>query len=248
MANISAIAKTPHVITTLEAAQGYAVIHISWPSPFFDTNYSIAWGVEDSTPGIGPSLNFSVGDKHNVTANGFDATVYLLAVPVVQKTVNLIGIDTTQDIVFNVLNTSAYNVTLYYQSLGTGDNSTLIPAIMWTDPQGNAQELTYPYLGTVTGDGSGGGLLQNYALPFLCKAGTTCTCCGRLSRLLHHKIIVTNSKVFTKNRVVWVQAGKYRHAFLYVKVADSRTNLGAADVLEFQNQSCHKGTSLLNTL
>jgi len=172
MANISAIAKTAHVITAAEAAQGYAVVHISWPSQFFDTNYAIAWGVEDLTPGIGASLNFSVGDKHNVTPQGFDAIVYLLAVPVVQKTVNRIGTGAPEDVVFNVLNTGAYSVTLYYQSLGTGDSSTLVPTITWTDPQGNPQILTYPYLGTVTGDGSGGGLLQNYALPFLCLAGT----------------------------------------------------------------------------
>jgi len=172
MANISAIAKTDHIITAQEAAQGYASVHISWPSPFFDTNYCIAFGVEDLTAGLAPNLNLAVGDKHNVTPQGFDATIYLLSVPLVQAKQTDLGVSVPESLSFSVAQTTTYDVTLYYQSLGTGDDSTLIPTISWTDPQGNPQSLTYPYLGPVTGDGSGGGLLQNYSLPFLCLGGT----------------------------------------------------------------------------
>jgi hypothetical protein len=172
MANISAIAKTPHVITAQEAAQGYAVVHVTWPSPFYDTNYAITFGVED-TSNLTPGLNFSVGDKHNVTPQGFDATVYLLAVPIVQQTKNYIGVGAPETILYPVLATGTFVETLYYQSLGLGDSSTLWPTLSWTDPQGNVQTLTIPYLGTISGDGSGQGLLQNYSLPVLALGGTT---------------------------------------------------------------------------
>jgi hypothetical protein len=65
-------------------------------------------------------------------------------------------------------------MTLYYQSLGEGTSSdTLSPTITWIDPQGNAQSLAYPYLGSINGDASDG--LQNYSLPFLVKGGTELT-------------------------------------------------------------------------
>jgi len=171
MANISAIAKTTHVITAQEAAQGYASVHVSWPSPFYDTNYSIAFSVEDLSPGLSPSLNFAVGDKHNVTPQGFDATIYLLSVPLVQAKQTFINTSAAEDIPFSVAATTTYDVTLYYQSLGLGSGSdTLSPTIAWTDPQGNAQSLAYPYLGPISGDNSDP--LQNYSLPFLVKGGT----------------------------------------------------------------------------
>ena len=85
MANISATAKAAHTVTAQEAAQGFCVVHISWPSPFYDTNYVTTWAIEDTgNLAGGPSLNLAPGDKHNVSPTGFDATVYLTSFPVVQ--------------------------------------------------------------------------------------------------------------------------------------------------------------------
>jgi hypothetical protein len=171
MANISALATTAHTVTAAEAANGFAQVHVTWPSPFYDTNYVTTFSVEDIS-GLPPGVNLAVGDKHNVTPQGFDAIILLASIPIVQAKQTDIGVSVPEDLHFTLLATTTYNVTLYYQSLGTGDDSTLFPTITWVDPQGNPQSLTYPYLGTISGDGSNQGLLQNYSIPFLALGGS----------------------------------------------------------------------------
>ena len=172
MANISATAKAVKTVTAQEAAQGFCVVHVSWISPFYDTNYVATWAVEDTgNLAGGPSLNLAPGDKHNVSPTGFDATVYLTSFPVVQAKLTKSNISVPVDFSTVLQQTTLYNITLYYQSLGLGSGAaSLSPTISWTDPQDNPQSLAYPYLGPISGDLSDP--LQNYSIPFLALKGS----------------------------------------------------------------------------
>ncbi len=124
MANISATTKASHLVTAQEASQGFCVVHVSWPSPFYDTNYVTTWAVEDTgNLSGGPSLNLAPGDKHNVTPQGFDATVYLTSFPVVQAKLVESNISTPVDFKTVLYQTTLYNITLYYQDVAEGDGS-----------------------------------------------------------------------------------------------------------------------------
>jgi len=58
--------QTAHASYSLTAADilnGFASIPLTWPEPFADTDYDVAWAVQDLTAAA-PSLNFGVGDFH----------------------------------------------------------------------------------------------------------------------------------------------------------------------------------------
>lgn len=70
-------AKVPYIVTRDDVLRNWALVHIQWSVPFEDGNYTCAWSIED--PGLTPDLDYSTGDIHNKTPQGFDAVFYLNA-------------------------------------------------------------------------------------------------------------------------------------------------------------------------
>jgi len=175
MANISTLASTSHTITTQDALQGFCSVPVSWISSFFDTNYNLVWSIEDTSINS-PSLNLSQGDTYNISPTGFEALIVLTNIPIVLATQVEINTSSPQSLSFSVPYTTTYQITLYYQSLATGNGSeSLSPTITWVDPQGNIQSLAYPYIGPIVNDISdpNAATLQSYSIPFLAKANST---------------------------------------------------------------------------
>ena len=77
MANISAIKKVIHDVTTDEANTGVAGVRVLWDSPFYDTNYVISFTIEVGTVSIGNDLAACISD---VTPAGFTAQVYVSSI------------------------------------------------------------------------------------------------------------------------------------------------------------------------
>jgi hypothetical protein len=69
-----------------------------------------------------------------------------------------------------------YQITFYYGPAGVTGSGSWSPVVAWTDPNGNAQTLEYPFLGYATaGDVPN---IQSYSIPFACKANTSITVTG----------------------------------------------------------------------
>jgi hypothetical protein len=77
MANISAIKKVIHVVTTDEANAGVAAIRVLWDSPFYDTNYVISWTMEIDDTLVSSSGMLCITD---VTPAGFTAQMFVSSI------------------------------------------------------------------------------------------------------------------------------------------------------------------------
>ena len=178
MANISAQASTKYTLTQEDIINGWAKVHISWPSPFNDTNYTPTWAVEDLSGTI--DLSFEVGDIHNMSGSGFDAVVYLTAaIPLVQGQESVVAGTVTSPVVLQTVETTLYQVTFYYGPSGATGSGTWTPTATWEDPSGNNLSLGSPFLGPATaGDPNN---LQSYSIPFFVLGGTPITISGAYS-------------------------------------------------------------------
>ena len=115
MANISAQASAMHTLTQDDITNSFAIVHINWPSPFYDTNYTPTFSVEDLASVV--DLSFEVGDIHNLAPDGFDAIVYMTAaaIPILQGQVDLVdSTSTLAPITLTAPITTLYQVTFYY--------------------------------------------------------------------------------------------------------------------------------------
>jgi hypothetical protein len=180
MANISTMARTTYAITQDDILNGYFGVDMLWDSPFNDTNYNIAWSIND----VGQnylSLDYSTGDIHFKRRDGFIAVVTLPAsAPLIQGQYDVVaGIVPSGDLIsVTVPLRTLYQVTFYYgPSDNTGNSGeTWYPTMSWVDPAGNALELTNPYLGVATGGNVNN--YQSYSIPFYAEANTPITLTG----------------------------------------------------------------------
>ena len=179
MANISAQASAKYTITSTDILNGFALVHIDWPSPFYDTNYTPTFSVEDVDVSVG--LSFEVGDIHNITPHGLDAIVYLTAaLPLVQGQADLIAsTNNLTPITLTVPLTTLYQVTFYYGPSGSTGSGTWTPTVTWIDPSNNNLTLTGPYLGPATAGSPEN--YQSYSIPFFVKGGTPISVTGAYS-------------------------------------------------------------------
>jgi len=157
-----------YTVTSADVLLGYAVVPITWPIPWPDTHYTIAWGLHD----LGPvaSLNNAVGDFHNVTTTGFNAVITLLpAIPLIQGQQFDTNINTPQTLTFGATADGLYQLNFFFQSLGTGDSTqNLTMETDYTDVNGNPQ-VVGPYGTGLTGDVTS---VTSYSIPILVKGGT----------------------------------------------------------------------------
>jgi hypothetical protein len=179
MANISAQASTKYTLTAQDIVNGWATVHMTWPSPFYDTNYTPTFCVEDLSSPI--DLSFEVGDIHNMTPAGLDAIVYLTAaIPILQGQTDLVNTtNSLAPITLTAPITTLYQVTFYYGPATASGSGTWTPAVSWTDPSGNVLVMTGPYLGSATAGSVEN--YQSYSIPYFAKAGTPITVTGAYS-------------------------------------------------------------------
>ena len=180
MANISAQASAMHTLTQDDITNSFAIVHINWPSPFYDTNYTPTFSVEDLDSVI--DLSFEVGDIHNLAPDGFDAIVYMTAaaIPILQGQVDLVdSTSTLAPITLTAPITTLYQVTFYYGPADNSGSGTWTPTVTWEDPNGNMLTMTGPYLGPATaGDVNN---YQSYSIPYFVEANTPITVTGAYS-------------------------------------------------------------------
>lgn len=69
--------QTAYTITQNDVNAGYAVITVTWATPFADTDYVVVQGIHDTTVGGATSNDYSPGDVHNLTASGFSSAIYV---------------------------------------------------------------------------------------------------------------------------------------------------------------------------
>lgn len=68
--------RVSYLMTTQDIANGYAVVPITFPKPFTDTNYTVVFGINDLDPApAGSNLDYYVGDIHQKTTTGFNAVI-----------------------------------------------------------------------------------------------------------------------------------------------------------------------------
>jgi hypothetical protein len=179
VANISAQAATKYSLTSQDIVNGWAKVHISWSSPFYDTNYTPTFSVEDLDSVV--DLSFEVGDIHNMKPDGLDAVIYLTAaIPLLQGQVDLVDSESTlAPITLTAPITTLYQVTFYYGPADNSGSGTWTPTVTWQDPSGNDLTMTGPYLGPATaGDVNN---YQSYSIPYFVKAGTPIAVTGAYS-------------------------------------------------------------------
>lgn len=191
MANISAQASAKYTLVAQDITNGWAKVHVNWPSPFFDTNYTPTFSVEDLDSVV--DLSFVVGDIHNLAPDGLDAIVYMQgSLPLIQGQVDLVNsTNTLAPITRTAPLTTMYQVTLYYGPARTSaldEGISWSPTVTWTDPTGNnlTASITSPTitLGPAVGgntDSHGVNYLQDFNLPLFVKGGTTVSVTGAYS-------------------------------------------------------------------
>ncbi len=172
-------ASSSYLLTAQDIVNGFAVVPVSWRSPFYDTNYSLVYGVHDLDNIV--DLSFEVGDIHDKTPHGFNAIVYLTAsLPLIQGQLDKVNTSVAQSLTLTSATQTMYQLTIFYQSLGTAASpgELLYPLVTFTDVQGHINtDFTNPYLGPVDGQTADNnhGLIQNYSIPFLVEAGQPIT-------------------------------------------------------------------------
>jgi hypothetical protein len=172
-------ARVRYTLTATDVINGYAIVPIVWRSPFYDTNYSATYGINDLDPLI--DLSFEVGDMHNFTPEGLDAVVYLTAaIPILQGQIDEVNTTSpTSPIILSAPITTLYQVTFYYGPADDTGTGTWTPTVTWQDPAGNHLTMTGPYLGPATaGDVNN---YQSYSIPYFVKGGTPITVTGAYS-------------------------------------------------------------------
>ena len=169
-----------HTLTQDDITNSFAIVHINWPSPFYDTNYTPTFSVEDRDSVI--DLSFEVGDIHNLAPDGFDAIVYMTAaaIPILQGQVDLVdSTSTLAPITLTAPITTLYQVTFYYGPADNSGSGTWTPTVTWEDPNGNMLTMTGPYLGSaIAGDVNS---YQSYSIPYFVMANTPITVTGAYS-------------------------------------------------------------------
>ena len=152
---------------------------VTWGPPFTDTNYTVAFSIND----LDSTIDLSVGalNVRDKTAAGLTAVAFIAAaVPLVQGQVDLV--DSTSGLTplsLTALITTLYQVTFYYGPATDSGSGTWIPSVTWTDPNNNDLTLTYPYLGAATaGDVEN---YQSYSIPFFVLADTPIVVTGAYS-------------------------------------------------------------------
>ena len=171
--------RVSYSITSEDILQGFSAVPLTWSTPFADTNYTAAFGVNDTDDG--PSIDFAAGDFHYKSTTGLTAVVIFPgAIPLIQGQVDLVdSIVPFVPLSLTAPITSLYQLTFYYGPANDTGSGDWIPTVTWTDPNNNNLTMTYPYLGgAVAGDINN---YQSYSVPFFVKANTPIVVTGAYS-------------------------------------------------------------------
>lgn len=169
--------QTAHASYSLTAADilnGFASIPLTWPEPFADTDYDVAWAVQDLTAAA-PSLNFGVGDFHYKAITGITAVVSILAaIPLVQGQADYPLLTTAKTFSYVAPVSTLYMVTCTAWTLDSTANTSADLVFEWTTPGGAQNANTANWLtGPVSATPFTGG--DTFSFSTYLVAGTTVT-------------------------------------------------------------------------
>ena len=128
-----------YTLTATDIKNGFAPVPVTWGTPFTDTNYTVAFSIND----LDSTIDLSLGtlDMHDKTAAGITVVAFIAAaVPLVQGQVDLV--DSTSGLTPLSLTapiTTLYQVTFYYGPATDSGSGTWIPFSDWTDPSRGGQ-------------------------------------------------------------------------------------------------------------
>jgi len=146
-------ARVQYSITAADIINGWAKVHITWPTPFADANYTCDFGINDLDSVI--DLSFAEGDIHNKTAAGFDAIAYLQgAILFIQGQLDALDTSSPQSLSFIAPVSTLYTITTYMAGHGGGANTDIWDQqITYTDATGLGQQTAS--LDTIAGNETG---------------------------------------------------------------------------------------------
>ena len=166
-----------HTLTATDITNGFVVVSVVWDVPFSDTDYEVAFGVNDLDPVI--DLSFAAGDTHNKTFEGLDAIVYIsAAIPLIQGQLDVSNVNTPQSLSFVAPVSTLYEISGYLASRGDGAGSDSVGInFTWTDGRGLGTQggQLENVVGNVTTAFQYPAGIDQFTLPVFAKAGTTVT-------------------------------------------------------------------------
>ena len=140
------VGSASHILTQTDIENGFFTVPITWDSPFDDTNYVINFGIDDLYPGI--TLDYSVGDQHMITPDGFIAMVLCLSNnTIVQGQYDNFDTNVQETIPFTPNVTTMYQVALYLhpktsENLGNFAGDALQASVTYTAEDPGVLTLT----------------------------------------------------------------------------------------------------------